>query len=105
MTADDFLRPTGRLDPEWVDEESLDALITQAEAASDDEATQIAFVYARAYNRLADDWAARASTRSADDITEVHSATQIAHWRSQARAWEAEFDRLNGTFAAFTIVW
>lgn len=105
MTVDDLLRPTGRLDPTWVEEDTLEALIAQAEAATEDAAAQTAFVYSRAYGILADDWAARAATRRADDIAETHSPSQIAHWAAQARAWLAEYNRLTGNATTVEIVW
>lgn len=96
MEPEDFLRPTGRLDETWIDTDALQALIDAAEAQSDNAAVVKATVYAQAYARLADDAAARPTTRVADDIRESYSPALVGHWLRQAAAWQDTANRLLG---------
>lgn len=102
LTTSQFKRPTGRLSPTWFADD-LDALLTaliqQAEGLTSNEAAQVAWVYHRAYQTLADDRALIAQTIAADDIRETYSEKQLAHWQNLADSMLAKYEHLTRTSA------
>lgn len=97
----DFLRPQGRLNEAWLEDayQALASLIDQAAALTTNERAQRAWVYAQAYDRIADDAMAKPATEAADDIRESYSDEQLQHWQRLARKHEREFQTLTGVGA------
>jgi|GEM_PF-3649294 len=103
MQASDFLRPVGRLDPDWLGgqpaaEGTLTALIVAAEAITSDPAVQECFVLWRAFQQIADDAVATPSMQRDRNKTDQWSADQINAWAVAAREYHACFlQGLSGT--------
>lgn len=100
LTTASFQRPAGRLNPNWFEddlEETLTALLAEAATKTSDEDAQTAWVYHRAYGLLADDAAAKAAERAADDIRERFTDAQIAHWQRLAARFLADYHAATGT--------
>lgn len=99
LTVDQFKRPIGRLNPSWF-EDDLDALLTalrtEAQERTTLESAQVAWVYYRAYQTLADDRALVAQTIAADDVRETYSEAQLGHWQRLADSMLAQYEHVLG---------
>lgn len=96
----DFKRPTGRLAAAWFTDDLSAALtvwLAEAITLSTDEAVQVAWVYHRAYQTLADDRALTAATTAADDIRESFTDAQLTRWQTLADGERSRFDALTGS--------
>lgn len=98
VTAPEFIRPDGQLDESWLTdlEDIIDSLIPQAEALTDDERAQRAWVYSRVYRMIADDMMARPLSEQSDDVKEVRSLGQIRYWERLANQYQKEYQTLVG---------
>lgn len=103
LAITDFKRPKGRLTAAWfVDDLDtlLTELLTQATAASSDETTQEAFVYAKAFSILVDDMMHAPASYKLGPKSEQVTPAQLAHFRSERDRYQAKLDALTGVGGA-----
>lgn len=101
LTASDFLRPIGRLDPELLGggtqaATTLGNLISAAQGKTDDVAAQECFVYWKACEQIADDLMSAPAMQRDRHKADQFASEQLMHWRDAARAYQACYQRAIG---------
>lgn len=98
--SDFLITGGGRLDPSWYEPHDLDALLIEwlarAEVDSASDALVTARVYRMAFTTAADLLMSEPANQRDRDKSSAFLANQLDYWLSQARAYQAEEDALEG---------
>jgi hypothetical protein len=106
LTAESFQQPAGRLQAAWYPSDNLSTLLTawldEATAntvdvtAEDQEAAREAWVYYRAFQKLADDLLIEPASQTAGVRTSQFSDAQLSRWAGQASTYLSTYQSLTG---------
>lgn len=105
LTSSDLIQPLGLLDPTLFPDTDLDTFVsvwlTEAQALTDSEARQRAWVYHRGYRTIADRLNAQVGGGREGEVSGYRLGNQFEYFSRLAEWWLRKFERVDAASVVF----